>query len=64
MCCLSTLIPAVSEADAKKYQEQIDKGELVFITKENEATLRVAADMRGYFEQRERELREADTSKN
>src|SRR5665213_1674831 len=53
-CCLSTLIPAVRIEDAKKYQEQIDRGSLVFVTKENEAEMRTALEMRSYFEQKDK----------
>lgn len=39
-------------------------GQVVFLTKENEAELRVAADMRSYFEQLDHRARETDEGKN
>jgi len=55
---------AVTLEDAKQFEIQIAKGELVFVTKENEAMMRVAADMRGYFEELDRRKRETDETKN
>jgi hypothetical protein len=37
---------------------------LVFLTRENEAELKVAADMRGYFAEQEKLKRETDEGKN
>lgn len=64
VCCLSKLPQAVKIEDAKTYEEQIAKGELVFVTKENELEMRVAADMQGYFKELDRRKREENQGVN
>jgi hypothetical protein len=53
-CCLSTLPQVVPTADAEKFAEAMKRPNLTFVTKENEATMRVAQDMRSYFGEQER----------
>jgi hypothetical protein len=48
------------------YRKQIELmgDKLVFVTAENEQMLRVAADMRDYFQEADKQKREADETKN
>lgn len=49
------------DADAKNFIAQMEAGSLVFVTKENEAEMRVAADMHEYFKEADRLKAEAET---
>lgn len=49
MCCLNTLPPLVTIAAADNNKKQMEKGNLLFVTKENEERLRLRKDLKSYF---------------
>lgn len=59
VCCLNSLPQVVPLDVAKQYKEQIARGNLTFVTKENEEALRKARDMQLYFSEADRKRREA-----
>lgn len=63
-CCLPKLPQVVSIADAEKFREQMERPNLTFVTHENQALLRAAAEMKPYFEEQARIQRETDVEKN
>ena len=63
-CCLTRIPQIVKVEDAKSFEEQMSRPNLTFVTDENREMLKVAADMRSYFEEQERKAVESDEAKN
>ena len=55
MCCLGRLPKVVADAVAKQYREQMQKPDLVFLTKENQEKVKKRVDPM-LFEEKAKEL--------
>jgi hypothetical protein len=63
-CCLTRIPQIVKVEDAKSFKEQMSRPNLTFVTEENKETLKVAANMRSYFEEQERKAVESDETES